>query len=66
MRLLTHEDGYLLVTLSVEDKMDPELNKFVKDAELYHVQVCFSRVSFFFFLFPPFFRFLFHFLHIYS
>lgn len=47
MRLLTHEDGYLLVSLSVEDKIDPEVNRFLKDSDLYHVQVT-SFISFFF------------------
>lgn len=39
MRLLTHEDGYLLVSLSVEDKTESEVNRFLKDSDLYHVQV---------------------------
>lgn len=40
MKLLTHEDnGYLLVSLTLEDKMETEMNRFLKDSELYHVQV---------------------------
>ncbi len=40
MRLVMEDDaGYVLVTLSLEDKMESEISRFLNDNELFHVQV---------------------------
>jgi hypothetical protein len=46
MRLVVNDDmGYLLVSLTLEDKMDSEIARFLNNPNLFHVEVLLKGLS---------------------